>query len=483
MMKFLMAGFSAALVAGCAVGPNYVRPEIETPGRWQNPDSVFAADTAAVRSETAWWGLFGDTVLTNLIAAALQENADVRIAAARVEEVMGRYGVARSDFFPKLGAAGAASRGQLLSDEAGRGLESTRNRFQVNLAADWEIDLWGKLRRATEAARADLLATEEARRGVVLTTVALVASTYVDLLSMDWQLEIARQTALTRREALDLFEVRREKGDLSDLIFSQAEAEYWLAMSQIPLIEENIAFLENMISCLVGRNPGPVARGKTLEDLAPPAVPVGLPSELLERRPDIRFAEEQLRAANARIGVARALYFPSLSLSGLLGYASDDLSDLVNSDTRTWRVGGDVLAPIFRFGEIKGQVKTAEGRQKQALYAYVEAVHNAFRDTENALVRRRCTNEQLQAEGKRVAALATYARLARMRFDEGVTSYLEVLDAERALFATVLAYTQTTADLHKSVIALHQALAGSWLDAAAAESFRIEEGIKLRGQP
>jgi len=233
---------------------------------------------------------------------------------------------------------------------------------------------------------------------------------------------------------------------------------------------------------LIGRNPGPVARGKILDSLALPEIPVGMPSSLLERRPDVRFAEEQLRAANARIGVAKSLYFPSISLSGLFGFASGDLSALFQSKTRVWDVGGQVFQPIFNWGEIKGQVKGAEGAQKQALYTYVQTVRNAFRETEDALTDRSRTGEQLTAEGNRVNALATYARLAKMRYDEGVTSYLEVLDAERSLFATQLDYTQSQAGLHKSVVAVYQALAGSWLDQAAAVSFQIEAGVEPREQ-
>jgi multidrug efflux system outer membrane protein len=471
-----------ALAAGCAVGPNYQRPEVESPGAWQHPDTTFYADTAAVRADTAWWHLFGDTMLTHLIAAGLQENADVQIAAARVEELMGRYGVTKSDFFPKIDAGGTGLRGQFGVPGDVDAKRPTRDYFQVNLSSDWEIDLWGKIRRATEAARADLLASEEARRGVVLSTTSLIAISYIDLLGLDRQLEIARETAELRRSALDLFQQRREKGDLSDLEYSQAEAEYWLAMSQIPFFEKNIEFLENTISFLIGRNPGPVARGDGLDSLSLPEIPVGMPSSLLERRPDVRFAEEQLRAANARIGVAKSLYFPAISLTGLFGMASSDLSNLFESSSRVWQVGGDVFQPIFHWGEIKGEVKAAEGVQKQALYEYVRAVRNAFRETEDALVDRGRTGEQLTAEGNRVAALATYARLARMSYDEGVTSYLEVLDAERALFATELDYTQTQASLYKSVVAVYQALAGSWLDQAAAVSFQVEEGVEPREQ-
>lgn len=480
MMKKLIPVLFAALAAGCAVGPNYHRPALESPGIWMNPDTTFYADTTAALADTAWWHLFGDTALTNLIVAGLQENTDVRIAAARVEELMGRYGVTKSDFYPKVSAGGNALRGQFgFPGEGAEAQRPTRNYFQVNLSADWEIDLWGRIRRATEAARADLLASEEARRGVVLSTTALIATSYLDLLSLDRQLEIARQTAASRRAALELFQQRRERGDLSDLEYSQAESEYWFAMAQIPFFEKNIAFLENTINFLIGRNPGPVARGKLLDSLALPEIPVGMPSTLLERRPDVRFAEEQLRAANARIGVAKSLYFPSISLSGLFGFASNDLSSLFKSNASIWNVGGQVFQPIFRWGEIKGQVKGAEGAQKQALYSYVQTVRNAFRETEDALTDRSRTGEQLTAEGNRVNALATYARLAKLRYDEGVTSYLEVLDAERALFATQLDYTQTKSDLHKSVVAVYQALAGSWLDQAAATSFQ-EESVEPR---
>lgn len=472
----------AAMVAGCAVGPNFHRPALESPSNWQNPDTTFYAGAAA-QAETAWWRLFGDTMLTELISAGLQENTDVRIAAARVEELMGRYGVSKSDFFPKIGASGSASRGQFAGSGQGTLAERpTANSFQVNLFSDWEIDLWGKIRRANEAARASLLASEEARRGVVLTTTALIATAYLDLLSLDRQLQIAKETAATRRTALDLFQQRREQGDLSTLAYSQAESEYWLARSQIPIVEKNIVFVENAINYLLGRNPGPVARGKMLDNLALPEIPVGMPSSLLERRPDVRYAEEQLRAANASIGVAKSLYFPSISLSGLFGSASTELSDLFKSNARVWDIAGQVFQPIFRWGEIKGQVKAAEGVQKQALYGYLQAVRNAFREAEDALTDRSRTGEQLEAEGNRVTALATYARLARMRYEEGVTSYLEVLDAERALFATQLSYTQTKSELYKSVIAVYQALAGSWLDQAATASFRIEEGITPRAQ-
>jgi len=248
----------------------------------------------------------------------------------------------------------------------------------------------------------------------------------------------------------------------------------------VPFFEKKIVFTEDAINFLIGRNPGPIPRGSLLDSLALPKVPVGMPSSLLDRRPDVRFAEEQLRAASARVGVAKARYFPSISLTGLLGFASTDLSALFDSNERVWSVGGDVLQPIFHWGEIKGEVKGTQGLQKAALYGYVQTVHNAFRETENALTDRTRTGEQFDAEGHRVEALATYARLAKMRYDEGVTSYLEVLDAERALFSTQLDYAETQSNLYKSVVAIYQALAGSWLDQAAVESFRVEQGVEPR---
>jgi multidrug efflux system outer membrane protein len=250
-------------------------------------------------------------------------------------------------------------------------------------------------------------------------------------------------------------------------------------MAAIPEIEKNIVFIENLINFLVGRNPGPVARGELLDSLALPEIPVGMPSTLLERRPDVRLAEEQLIAANARIGVAKSLYFPSISLSGLFGVASADLSNLFGSTSDVWNIGGGVLQPIFHWGEISGEVQAAEGAQKQALHAYVGAVRNAFRETEDALVDRTRTAEQAEAEGNRVDALSTYARLARMRYDEGVTSYLEVLDAERSLFSTQLDYSRTRSNLYKTVVGVYQALAGSWVDHAAAAAF-IEEEVERR---
>ena len=479
-MKSLFA-LVLLLLAGCAVGPDYRRPEVTAPETWMYADTATVIDSSALAvADTAWWELFGDSVMTSLIHTVLQENNDIRIAAARVEQYMGLYGVTKSDFFPKIDASASGLRGQSFLSGDGSTTRPTRNLFDVSVGASWEIDLWGKIRRATEAARADLLGQEEARRGVVLSIVTITANSYISLLALDRQLEIAQKTVELRAHTLDLFRQRRAKGDISDLELSQIESEYWLARARIPQLRKSIAQLENGISVLLGRNPGPIPRGELIDSLQLPVVPEGVPSALLARRPDVREAEEALIAANARVGVAKALYFPSISLTGLFGTSSQDLSNLFTPNAQIWNVGGQVLQPIFHWGEISGQVDAAEAVKKQLLYGYVQAVQNAFRDAEDALVNRSRTEEQLSAETNRVAALQVYADLARMRYKEGVTSYLEVLDAERSLFSTQLERTETQSALFRSVVGIYGALAGGWVDRVAADSFQPADPVEQR---
>ena len=484
MKTTLLPLLVAIVLTGCSVGPDFQKPESAAPAEWQTRDSVFTLDSTAVAAaDTGWWQLFGDTVLTSLIRNALYENNDVRIAAARVEEFMGLYGVTKSDFFPKIGATGTALRGQTLLSGDGTNVRPTQNVFDVNVSATWEIDLWGKIRRATEAARANLLAAEEARRGVVLSIVSLVADSYIDLLSLDKQLAITRSTAEIRKKALDLFQQRYAKGDVSELELSQIESQYWLAESDIPALEREIAQRENALNVLLGRNPGPIPRGMAIDSLPLIAIPEGLPSEILGNRPDVRQAEEQLRSANARIGVAKAAYFPSISLTGIFGVASRDLSNLFTSSARTWDIAGQILQPIFRWGEISGQVDAAEAFQKQTLFSYVQTVKNAFRDAEDALVERSKTEVQHTAQAKQVRALRTYGRLANMRYKEGVTSYLEVLDADRTLFSTELQLAQTQARLYRSIVGAYRSFGGGWVDNAAGKAYLPGDPVERRDEP
>ena len=484
MKTFIFPLLGALVLAGCSVGPDFVKPESAAPSEWQSRDTVLTLDSVALAAaDTGWWEMFGDTVLTSLIRTALQENNDVRIAASRVEGYMGLYGVTKSDFFPKIGVSGSGQRGQALLSGDGSSVRPTRNVFDVNVSATWELDLWGKIRRSTEAARANLLAAEEARRGVVMSIVGFVADSYIDLAALDKQLVIAKNTLGIRKQSLDLFQERFAKGDVSELELSQIESQYWLAASEVPALEREIAQRENALNVLLGRNPGPIPRGKALDSLPRIPIPEGIPSEILENRPDVRQAEEELRAANAQIGVAKSAYFPSISLTGLFGVASTDLSNLFTTNARIWNVGGQILQPIFRWGEISGQVDAAEGFQKQALYSYVQTVRNAFRDVEDALVERSKTEQQQIAQEKQVQALRTYGRLANMRYKEGVTSYLEVLDADRNLFSTELQLAQTQARLYRSIVGAYRAFGGGWVDNAAQEAYLPGDPVERREEP
>jgi outer membrane protein, multidrug efflux system len=455
-----------AALAGCAVGPDYERPVVEAPPAYRFEDAQ-ARDTA----NTAWWTQFGDKQLEQLIGIALAESKDVLIAAARVEEFYGRYGAQRGQQFPQVGvqAEGGRQRQSRASNPLFQtlpGSELTNEFWSLDLGVSFELDLWGRLRRGTEAARADLLAVEENRRTVILTLVSAVATSYVNLLNLDRQLEISRETVRTRADSLRIFERRFKGGTISEIELQQVRSEYETALAAVPALEKQLAQQESNLSVLLGRNPGRIGRGGTLDKLALPAVPAGLPSELLERRPDIRQAEQQLVAANARIGVAKAAYFPTISLTGLVGVASADLSNLFSSDARTWSFGGSVSQPIFTGGTLSGQLAASEAQQKQALYSYQRAIQTAFGEVENSLVDQAKTREQLAAQTRQVEALARYAYLARLRYDNGYTSYIEVLDSERSLFQAQIQLAQTQGQLYFALINLYKALGGGWVDEA-----------------
>jgi multidrug efflux system outer membrane protein len=451
-------------LSGCMVGPNYQRPAVDVPETWR-----FEEKEVKDIVNTQWWEQFNDPVLNELINTALQENKDVKIAAAVIEEFMGRYGVVRAPLFPQVYAGGIAGRDRATEEgpaPLSPAVENPANNYQLFLNAGWEIDLWGKLRRATEAARADLLSTEEARRTVILSLVTSVASAYVNLRDLDKQLEIAKQTAKVREDSYKIFKLRFEGGVISELELNQVKSEYEAALASIPLLEKTITQQENALSVLLGRNPGAIQRGKTIDELVLPGIPAGLPSDLLVNRPDIRQAEQNLISANAQIGVARAQYFPSISLTGLFGWASTDLSNLFQGSAKTWSWAVPVSAPIFTGGAISGQVKAAEATQQQVLIRYQQVIQTAFRETEDSLVDQRKTKEQLQTLKQQVGSLTDYARIARLRYDNGYTSYIEVLDAERSLFNAELTYTQTQGFLFQAMINLYKAMGGGWIGEA-----------------
>jgi multidrug efflux system outer membrane protein len=476
---------AAVLLAGCMVGPEYKRPVVESPPAWRVEEKE-AKDVA----NTAWWEQFNDPVLNELIREALQENKDLKIAAARIEQFMGQYAVTRAGMYPQVGA-GASGGMQRLSEKGTvplpPGTTNPDDFYQMFLSGSWEIDIWGKIRRASQAARADILSSEEGRRAVTLSLVAAVASAYIDLRDLDWELEISKKTAESRKESLRIFQARFGYGYTSAVEVSMVKSEYEEALANIFYYGKLVAQLENEISVLLGRNPGPIPRGKPLDEITFPAVPAGLPSDLLTRRPDILQAEQNLIAANARIGVAKALYYPSISLTGAFGFASTDLSQLFTGSANTWSWAVPVSAPIFTAGAISGQVKSAEAVQQQALIRYQQVIQTAFREVNDSLIDQKQTKEQVEALGRRVKALKEYARLARLRYDNGYTGYLEVLDADRNLFAAQLNYSQTMAVLFRSSVSLYKAMGGGWVNIAEGmaqqESPKAGEGTPAATSP
>ncbi|MGE8064712.1 efflux transporter outer membrane subunit [Pseudomonas sp. NPDC089569] len=449
-------------LTACMVGPDYQRPVTDTPAAYR-----YADKEAKNLSNTLWWEQFQDPVLNDLIRTALLENKDIKIAAARVEEFQGRYGVTRSQLFPQVSAGAQGQRSRSPRDNGPVPLDPSVdpvfNNYQATLGVNWELDIWGRLRRLNESARADLLASEEGRRSVILSLVASVASSYVTLRDLDRELEISRTTAKARGDSYEIFKLRFGAGTISEMELAQNQSEYERTMASVAQFEPLVAQQENALAVLLGRNPGPIIRGRDLGQLALPSVPSGLPSELLERRPDLRQAELNLISANALIGAAKAQYFPTISLTGLFGSVSNQLSDLFTGPARTWSYGVAASMPIFTAGAIAGQVQQAEAVQQQTLLVYQQAIQSAFKDVEDALVASSKSREQMAYQARQVDALRTYAHYARLRYDNGYTSYIEVLDAERTLFDAELNYTRTRATVFTSMIDLYKATGGGWV--------------------
>lgn len=450
------------MLGGCMFGPDYRRPEIDAPKtfRFDNKQTQDIADTM-------WWEQFQDPVMNDLIKAALAENKNVGVAAARIMEFQGHYGATRSELFPQIGGQVGARHNNLnsltLPPPLASDITRSWNLYTVSINASWELDIWGRIRRLSEAARAQLLASEEGRRATILTLVSSVASSYINLLALDRQLEIAKRTAVSRAQSVEVFELRFAGGVISQMELAQIRSQYEVAAAAIPPLESQIAQQENALSVLLGRPPGPIPRGRELKELNLPVVSAGLPSELLVRRPDLQQAEQKLIAANAEIGAARALYLPRISLTGLLGVASNNLSGMFSSPARLAAFGVMTSIPIFTAGGIAGQVKQAEGRHQQALLQYEQAILVAFKEVEDALISVQKTREQLIPQGRRVNALRDYMEMARLRYDEGYTSYIEVLDSERSLFDAETNFAQIQGTVFGSLINLYMVLGGGWV--------------------
>ncbi len=452
------------LLGGCMVGPDYHRPTVEIPQTFIHQDK-----DAREIANTVWWRQFKDPVLESLVDEALANNKNVKIAAASLEQAAGVLTQTRAPLFPQANYGAGATRQR--SSELGaagwsKAIPNPQNAFQLAGGASWEIDLWGRFRRLSESAQANLLASQEGRRGVILSLVAAVAENYLQLRGLDEQLAIAKRTLGAYAESVKLFQLQFEYGQISQMNVEQARTQYENAAAQIPQIENQIARTENALSLLLGRNPGPIARGKSLDELQLPAVMAGVPSSLLENRPDILQAEQNLIAINAQIGAARALYFPTISLTGNVGLSSGQLHDLFKGPARLWSYSGSLTGPIFTAGAISGQVTQAEAAQRGALLGYESAIQNAFADVENALVAKEKLDDQRKAQERLVKSSSEYERLATLLYNGGYAPYSTVLQAQQQLFPAELNLAQVKSSLLASLVTIYKVTGGGWVTTA-----------------
>jgi multidrug efflux system outer membrane protein len=459
----LIAAVAAAL-AGCAAVPVFPRPPVETPAAWRSPA---AADASL--GDLSWAQAFDNPELSALIDDALANNHDLRIAAERVELARARYGFERSFLFPSVVADGAYTRARQ-PVTTGATENSIATSASLGLAVpSWEIDLWGRVRAATEAARRDLQANAALAQGARVSLVSQVALGYLDLLELDAELDIALRTRVSRAESLRLVNARFEGEITSALDVRQAESLLAGADQSVADIERRRAQTENAVALLLGRNPGPIPRSQRLgEQALAPALPAGLPSALLERRPDVLAAEETLASTEANVEAARKAFFPTISLTGFLGFASPELSQLFDGERRAWSLTPSIIAPIFTAGRLRANVEAAQAQQRIALESYVATVQNAFREVEDALVGYQRLGEQRVALARAVVADRERLRLSTMRYNGGVASYFEVLDSERQLFDSELRLAQVIRANYASVVQLYRALGGGWQPAAEA---------------
>jgi len=445
--------FNFLFLFSCSFQPDYKRPEIIMPEKW-----TVSYSSAVDLSNAAWWTQIGDPVLDNLIKTAINQNLDILIASARINQYLGILETTHSQFFPQIGADFEKT-SQRVS-----GISSDLTKLA--LSGTWEIDFWGRIKNANDAAKAQLFATEQARKSVLMTIVINITSGYITLRGLDRQLEIALQTEKTYLETLELFKLRYEYGVISKIELSQAQSLYEIAKQSVFRIESQIKQQENLISVLLGNIPGKIPRGNNIYELIPPPIPSVLPSALLERRPDIIEAEQNLMAANAQIGVAKAAYFPNVNLTALLSSASDDISRLFTGNSEKNLISGNMTVPLFTFGSLSGQVAQSESIKEQAILKYRQIVLNAFKEVEDALIKTKKGMEESLAQRNQVEALETTAQLSRLQFEEGAINYLNVLDAERSLFTAKLDQVQKNLDVFNSLIFLYKAVGGGWINIA-----------------
>jgi outer membrane protein, multidrug efflux system len=450
----------ALLLAGCMLGPNYHRPAIETPAVYRGATTE-ATSTTSLGAQK-WSEVFHDPVLEQLIRTALRENYDVRVAAARVLEAQAQLGITRSNEFPTLNA-GAESFTERNGKVSALFPPYDAHATQANLSAIWNLDLWGKYRRETEAARANWLASEWGQRAVIDTVVSSVASTYFQIRELDLALQISRDTLTSRQSSLHLTQVLAQNGSASLLDVRQSEQLVYTAAETIPSLEQQLAQQEDLLSTLLGHNPADVPRGLALTaEPTPATVPAGLPSELLERRPDVRQAEENLVAANAEIGVAKAALFPSISLTGSVGFESDELQNLFTAGSKVWNATGTLTQPVFQAGALRAGLQLTRAQQQEALLTYKETIINAFRAVSDALVAYRKSREYREQQQALTSAAADTDRLSNVLYQHGGASYLQVLTAETNYFAARLNLAQAQLNERLALVQLYNALGGGW---------------------
>jgi outer membrane protein, multidrug efflux system len=448
-----------AILAGCAVGPNYKRPPIDSP-------EVFRDDNIATNrslSDLAWWQVYQDETLQALIREAMTNNYDLRIAVSRVEQAQALAMQARSQFVPSVEYNGAVSQGRNdLFGSAFPNNGATSGSAVATLNAFWEVDLWGRVRRLNESARAQFLASEEARRGVRLSLLSDVATEYFGLLELDQELEIVQRTTNSFGESLKIFTQRLEGGTATELEASRAEAALADAESATPSILEQMTLTENELCVLLGRNPGPIHRTAQSGSKLPPDVPPGLPSALLERRPDVREREQLLRSANAQIGESVAEFFPKIGLTALVGRISPELSAFTLGGANAWGVGAEAAGPVFEGGRLVGQYHQAKAARDEARLRYQQTVLTSFREVSDALVTRERLTEIRVQQAREVSALEKAVRLSTERYIAGKASYYEVLEAQQQLFPAEVFLARTKRDEMLAIVSLYKALGGGW---------------------
>lgn len=459
--SLIFALLASGLLAGCVVGPNYHKPIVQPPTAYRDlRENPQAQAQAASYADLPWWQVFQDPQLQELIRTALKQNYDMQLATERINAARAQLTITRSNLFPQVQGNGDFSGGK------DKNFQTKSNFLTLTADAAFQLDFFGRLRRATEASRAQLLATEEAQHTVMLTLVSDVASDYFALLQLDLQLQIARDTVNTQEGSVKLTKLRLSHGVATKLDVLQAQQVLDTANAQIPDIERRIGQEEDAISILLGNYPQGVPRGRPLaEQVLPPEVPPGLPSSLLERRPDIRQAEQNLIAANAEIGVAKAAFFPQISLTGSGGGAfgrSSAFSSLMSSHTGIWSYGAQVSQPIFTGGALRGNLRLAKSQHQQALIAYQQAIQRAFGDVSDALIGYQKFHEVRVRQEQLVGDLEESVRLSIMRYRGGTTGYLEVLDGQRSLFAAELTLAQARGNEYQSLVQLYRALGGGW---------------------